>query len=69
MSEKKENSLLVERFDIDHKILEYLQTLVDANWDSVTAKHRLQTLLIRRDSIMEELSKLGQERKNKLEPD
>lgn len=57
---KKVDNLLEENFEIEHKILDDLKTLIDASWDSNTVKLRLEGLIKERDKIYEELTKLDE---------
>jgi len=57
---KKVDNLLEENFEIEHKILDDLKTLIDASWDSNTVKLRLEDLIKERDKIYEELTKLDE---------
>ncbi|MBL7015088.1 MAG: hypothetical protein ISR79_01850 [Nitrosopumilus sp.] len=54
--DKQESELLDEMFDIEHKILESLSTLVDAEWDSPTLKLRIEKLLKEQLEISKALS-------------
>ena len=57
---KKVDNLLEENFEIEHKILDDLKSLIDASWDSNTVKLRLEGLIKERDKIYEELTKLDE---------
>jgi len=57
---KQTDNLLNEKFEIEEKVLNDLETLIDANWDSNTVKLRLEGLVKERDKIYEELFKLDE---------
>jgi len=57
---KKMDNLLDEQFEIEHKILDDLKTLIDASWDSNTVKLKLESLMKEQDKIYEELIKLDE---------
>ena len=57
---KKVDNLLDEQFEIEHKILDDLKTLINASWDSNTVKLRLEGLMKEQDQIYEELTKFNE---------
>jgi len=57
---KKVDNLLDEQFEIEHKILDDLKTLINASWDSNTVKLRLESLMKEQDQIYEELTKFDE---------
>jgi len=60
MSDKRKDSLIDEELDLAHKIVDDLQTLVDADWDSDKVKLSIQSLLKERNKIINEVMDLDE---------
>jgi len=60
MSDKRKANLIDEELDLAHKIVDDLQTLVDADWDSDKVKLSIQSLLKERNRIINEVMDLDE---------
>jgi len=60
MIDRRESALLDELFDTQYEIIEIVEILVRAEWDSVTLKNKITTLLKQKDVIDQELYKLDE---------
>ena len=55
---KSVDNLLDEIFDIEKEILDIVDILINAEWDSNTLKQKIQLKMKERDQIEEEISKV-----------
>ena len=55
---KSVENLLDEIFDIEAEILDIVDILIEAEWDSNTLKQKIQLKMKERDQIEEEISKV-----------
>lgn len=56
---KKEDQLFNEKFDVEWEIINKIETLIDASWDSNTLKQQIETLVKQLDNLWGEIHKLG----------
>ena len=55
---KSVDNLLDEIFDIEKEILDIVDILINAEWDSNTLKQKIQLKMKERDQIEEEISRV-----------
>ena len=55
---KSVDNLLDEIFDIEKEILDIVDVLIEAEWDSNTLKQKIQLKMKERDQIEEEISRV-----------
>ena len=56
---KHEEQLQDELFDVENKIIEKVENLINAEWDSPTVKGQIELLLKNRHDVVDELDKAG----------
>ena len=57
-TKKSVDNLLDEIFDIEKEILDIVDVLIEAEWDSNTLKQKIQLKMKERDQIEEEISRV-----------
>ena len=58
MTDKQEDQLSDERFELEMEIFHQLDLLIEVSWDSDTVKAKIESAVKSRDEIMEELFKI-----------
>ena len=56
---KREDQLTDEMFDVECDLIQKIQYIVNAEWDSPTLKRKIELLLKNHSDIYEELDKAG----------
>jgi len=56
---KREDQLTDEMFDVECDLIQKIQYIVNAEWDSPTLKRKIELLLKNHSDICEELDKAG----------